>query len=126
MTEDEQPRPRMPGLPIRLEPMAPSRQLFVPTMAPARRAIPRVIVLFLAAVAVGLSWAGLWTGRGYWNPVLFTLLWTGAAVLMYSASARGYPGVGHHLTLGLVSLPLWWWFELVNYRVHNWEYIGRE
>jgi hypothetical protein len=38
-------------------------------------------------------------------------------------SAKGYPGVRRHLGLAVISIPIWWWFELVNTRVANWHYV---
>ena len=57
--------------------------------------------------------------------MLFWGMWTGAALVMYSAGPGGYPGLRRHASLAAVSIPLWWWFELVNSRVGNWEYINK-
>jgi len=38
-------------------------------------------------------------------------------------SAKGHPGARQHLGLAAVSVPVWWWFELVNTRVANWHYV---
>ena len=66
----------------------------------------------------------MWTQETMWNPLFFVGTWMGATLLMY-ALVRGYPGWRAHLLLIVLSVPLWWWFELVNYRVENWEYVGR-
>jgi hypothetical protein len=86
--------------------------------------------MFGARLAAGLlllvpGWIAIWTTTGYLNPIAFALLWTGAALLMWSA-ARDYPGVRRHLALAALSIPLWWYFEVVNGRTANWEYIGRD
>jgi hypothetical protein len=41
---------------------------------------------------------------------------------MWGLSRRGYPGLYRHLGLAALSMPVWWWFELVNIRVRNWQY----
>ena len=84
------------------------------------------LVAGLAAALVGGSWALLWLQTSYWNPLLFTTLWLGATVLMYVVGPRGYPGLKRHTQLAAVSVPLWWWFELVNLRVGNWTYLGAD
>ena len=65
----------------------------------------------------------MWSVTTYWNPLLFTGVWVGAALLMYAAGPDGHPGWRKHLGLALVSVPVWWWFELANDRVDNWEYL---
>lgn len=71
------------------------------------------------------GWVAIWTTTGYLNPLAFTLLWTGAALLMWS-SADNYPGVRRHIMLAAVSIPLWWYFEAINERTANWQYMGRD
>ena len=83
-----------------------------------------------AQVTVGFGllitgWVALWTTTAYLNPLAFLLLWTGAALLMWSA-AEDYPGVRRHLILAVISVPLWWYFEAINDRTGNWEYLGRD
>ena len=73
---------------------------------------------------MGICWALMWTQDTFWNPLFFMGMWTGATLLMYGAGERGYPGLRRHLLLLALSIPLWWWFELVNARVENWEYLG--
>jgi hypothetical protein len=70
----------------------------------------------------GIGWALMWGPVWRLNPLSFTLLWTGAAVTMWALSRDRYPGVRRHLFLAAISVPVWWWFELVNERVQNWEY----
>src|SRR5690606_15999501 len=33
---------------------------------------------------------------------------------------------GSFAVLFLMSAPMWWLFELINWRTRNWEYLGRE
>ncbi len=65
----------------------------------------------------------MWTVDTYWNPLFFVGTWTGATLLMYSLGKAGYPGLRAHFGLLALSIPLWWWFELANERVENWEYV---
>ncbi len=65
----------------------------------------------------------MWSKTTYWNPLFFVGTWVGVTFLMYSLGPSGYPGWRRHVALALVSVPLWWWFELVNARVENWKYI---
>ncbi len=65
----------------------------------------------------------MWGVDTYWDPLFFVGTWTGATLILYSATTSGYPGVRVHLVLAAVSIPVWWWFELVNARVENWEYL---
>lgn len=66
----------------------------------------------------------MWGVVSFFNPIAFAAMWTGAALLMWSASPEGYPGVRRHGALALVSVPLWWWFELVDMRTENWRYVN--
>ncbi len=93
----------------------------MPTGNDGRGRRARTLIAGLASMAAG--WAVLWSVDSVWNPLAFTALWTGAAVVMWGASRSGYPGMRRHAALATVSAPLWWWFELINARVQNWEYI---
>jgi len=77
-----------------------------------------------AASLLGASWALIWTLDTPWNPFFFTCMWLGATLLMYALGADGHPGWRQHTRLIGLSIPLWWWFELVNSRVGNWEYVA--
>ncbi|MSQ40923.1 MAG: hypothetical protein EXR55_04570 [Dehalococcoidia bacterium] len=84
----------------------------------------------LGHLALGLPllvvcWALLWSRQSVWNPLLFTGMWSGAVLVMYAGSWLGYPGIRRHAVLMALSAPIWWWFEVVNLRVGNWEYIGK-
>jgi len=82
--------------------------------------------LTLSLVGVVACWWWLWNVRSYWNPLAFTLLWTCAAVAGRVAAGGAALPVRRHLLLMAVSVPLWWWFELVNAFVQNWHYHGAE
>jgi hypothetical protein len=82
-----------------------------------------------AALSVGLlltagGWAVMWGAVSFFNPLAFTAMWTGAALLMWSGSRAGYPGPRRHAALALLSVPIWWWFELVDARTQNWHYVN--
>jgi hypothetical protein len=87
-------------------------------------------VLGLALVLV--AWPANWFLPGLRTHVLFFPLWLGAILLLdgHLALARGSSPCARSprgfVRLFLVSLPLWWLFELANARLGNWEYVGRE
>jgi hypothetical protein len=61
--------------------------------------------------------------ESYWSPLIFVGAWSSATLVIYSLGADGHPGRRTHLSLCVLSFPLWWWVELVNTRVGNWEYL---
>ncbi|MBN1240079.1 MAG: hypothetical protein JXB36_16365 [Gammaproteobacteria bacterium] len=78
--------------------------------------------LGIGAALTAAGWAVMWGLVTFWNLFGFWALWTGAALLMWEGSRPGYPGVRRHAALAAVSVPLWWWFELVDARTQNWSY----
>jgi len=86
----------------------------------------------LGAMLLVGAWAANWGLSGLRTHLLFFPLWLGYVLLVdgllertrgsspWSRSPRGFVG------LFLVSVPLWWLFELANERLGNWEYVGRE
>ena len=84
----------------------------------------RLWLLAVGLPLLAISWVLLWSQKGFWNPFYFTGVWSGAILLMYAGSWTGYPGLRRHAFLMLLSMPVWWWFELVNSRLGNWEYVG--
>lgn len=97
-------------------------KVFARTQAPAFQS-RRLGALLAGLAMLGAGWGLLWGPEWRWNPLAFTVLWTGAATVMWSASRVGYPGIKRHVVLAALSVPAWWWFELVNARVRNWEYV---
>lgn len=87
---------------------------------------------FVGLALVALSWPANWFLPGLRTHALFFPLWLGAILALdgrvaltqgrslLARSPRGF------LALFVVSLPLWWLFELANERLGNWEYLGRE
>ncbi len=90
---------------------------------PSSRPNTQIRILAPGVLLLGASWALMWTQQTYWNPLFFTGTWLGAALVVYGARPDSYPGVRKHLLLAATSVGVWWWFELVNTRVDNWEYI---
>lgn len=94
---------------------------------PRQRALPAALNgrrwwLLGSGVVLIVCWWALWTLRTYWNPVFFFGLWTGAIVLVRTLAGDEPMPWRRHLTLSALSIPVWWWFELVNESVHNWTY----
>ncbi len=79
-------------------------------------------VLLLGVIMTLVGWGSLWGLAWRLNPLSFALMWSGAAVVMWTLSRRGYPGIMRHTGLAMISIPVWWWFELVNVRVGSWNY----
>ena len=94
---------------------------------PSHQRTPARLPWVLASGAIAAAcWWGLWTARTYWNPLLFTGLWTAATVCLRSATGPPPLPLRRHLAFMALSAPMWWWFELVNEFVHNWRYHGAE
>jgi len=96
------------------------------TMSGGEVGLKRLVPMGVGLPLTGVCWALIWTQDTFWNPLFFMGMWSGATLVMYGLGQRGYPGLRRHLTLLLLSVPLWWWFELANARVGNWEYLGSE
>lgn len=73
---------------------------------------------------MSVSWFLLWALTTFWNPIFFWGTWTGMALVTYDIGYAGHPGYKRHFMLSLTSIPLWWWFEVVNRRIMNWEYVS--
>ena len=89
----------------------------------AKRTAINTHLLLASIPLLAFSWALMWTQDTFWNPLFFLGLWLGATLMMYAIGKDGYPGVRLHSTLMAISVPLWWWFELVNLRTGDWIYI---
>ena len=91
--------------------------------------------LVLAQLAAGLALCGFGWGvslasvepfRGYW----FDLVWTGfilaADAVVWARAGRSLiHGGGWRLAaMFAVSAPFWWAFEVANWRLENWRYVG--
>jgi hypothetical protein len=96
--------------------------------APDRRLVAVQLVAGLAVIAFGwgVSLAEIEPFRGYW----FNLVWTG---FILAADAVVWARAGHSLIHGggwrlvamfALSAPFWWAFEIANWRLENWKYVG--
>src|SRR5918997_1870857 len=96
--------------------------------APDRRLVALQLLAGLAVVAFGwgVSLAGIEPFRGYW----FDLVWTGfilaADAVVWARAGRSLiHGGGWRLAaMFALSAPFWWAFEIANWRLENWRYVG--
>ena len=97
-------------------------------MRPDRRLVALQLVAGLAICGFGwgTSLAGVEPVRGYW----FDFVWAGYilaadAVVWRRAGRSLLHGGGWRLAaLFALSAPLWWAFEIANWRLENWRYVG--
>ena len=94
----------------------------------------RLVVLQLAAglAVLGFGWgtslAGVEPFRGYW----FDFVWSGyilaADAVVWARAGRSLlHGGGWRLAaMFALSAPLWWAFEVANWRLENWKYVGTD
>ncbi len=95
---------------------------------PETRAWHGRIGWLLIAVCWPLNW--LWPGMR--THLLFFPLWLGyilavdAWVLRRTGSSLLTRSPRDFATFFIISLPVWWLFEILNWRTGNWQYLGRE
>jgi hypothetical protein len=97
-------------------------------MRPDRRLVALQLVAGLAVCGLGwgTSLAGIEPVRGYW----FDFVWSGyilaADAVVWARAGRSLlHGGGWRLAaMFALSAPLWWAFEIANWRLENWEYVG--
>lgn len=87
---------------------------------------------WIGAALVAVTWPLNWLVDGLRTHILFFPLWLGYVLLvdgivlrrtgtsMVRRSLRGF------ILNFLASAGVWWLFELINLRVRNWRYLGRE
>lgn len=87
--------------------------------------------LAVALVLIGIFWLLNWQLPGLRTHLLFFPLWFGYSLLvdalvqlrtgtsLLTRNARAYS------MLFAASAPAWWLFEALNYRLQNWQYLGR-
>ncbi len=99
-------------------------------MSARRRGIPGHFWLGLGLVAV--AWPLSWSLTGPRTHVLFFPLWLGYVLVVdaWVARRRGASlltaSPARFAALFAASIPAWWLFELVNRRLGNWVYLGRD
>lgn len=87
---------------------------------------------WIGLALIVIFWPLNWFLEGLRTHVLFFPLWLGYILVvdglvwyrrgtsLLTRSRRAFVG------LFLVSIPVWWLFEVINWRTQNWEYLGRE
>lgn len=95
----------------------------------SRRSAPQ---LWLGLALIAVAWPLNWALDGARTQFLFFPLWCGYALFVdglclrrSKTSALTRSRVGFLLQF-VLSAPGWWLFELINLRLGNWEYLGRE
>ena len=96
--------------------------------APDRRLVALQLAggLALCGFGWGSSLAGIDPVRGYW----YDLVWSGyilaADAVVWARAGRSLLHGGGWRTVGLFALsaPFWWAFEIANWRLENWTYVG--
>ena len=96
--------------------------------APDRRLA--VLQLLVGLAVTGFGWgtslAGTEPFRGYW----FDLVWGGfilaADAVVWSRAGRSllHGGGWRLVAMFALSAPFWWAFEVANWRLENWKYVG--
>jgi hypothetical protein len=95
---------------------------------PDRRlvAVQLGVGLAVCAFGWGVSLAGVEPFRGYW----FDLVWTGfilaADAVVWARAGRSllHGGGWRLVAMFALSAPFWWAFEVANWRLENWRYVG--
>ena len=97
-------------------------------MRPDRRLVALQLAAGLAILGFGwgTSLAGVEPVRGYW----FDFVWAGyilagdAVVWARAGRSLLHGGGWRVVALFALSAPLWWAFEIANWRLENWRYVG--
>jgi hypothetical protein len=97
-------------------------------MRPDRRLVALQLAVGLAILGFGwgTSLAGVEPFRGYW----FDFVWAGyilagdAVVWRRAGRSLLHGGGWRVVALFGLSAPLWWAFEIANWRLGNWKYVG--
>ncbi len=87
---------------------------------------------YLSIIIIIVTWYLNWTLDGLRTHYLFFSLWLGYS-LFVDALVKKIKGNSllsrnwkKYVTLFLISIPVWWFFELLNQHTQNWHYLGRE
>lgn len=87
---------------------------------------------WVGLLLIAIAWPLNWLLEGLRTHLLFFPLWLGYILVvdgivlcrrgtsLLTRNRRAFVG------LFLVSFPVWWLFEIVNWRTQNWAYLGRE
>jgi hypothetical protein len=87
---------------------------------------------WLGLLLVGVFWPLNWFTGGLRTAYFFFPLWLGYILtvdgLVYLSKGSSLLSRNWRAFVGLflVSAPAWWLFEVLNWRLRNWEYLGRD
>jgi hypothetical protein len=87
---------------------------------------------WLGLLLLSVCWPLNWALPGMRTAYLFFPLWLGyiltvdGMVLRRSGTSLLRRSPRDFALLFLASAPMWWLFELINQRTHNWEYLGED
>src|SRR5260370_5429738 len=85
---------------------------------------------WLGLLLLAVCWPLNWLLPGARTAYLFFPLWLGyiltvdALVLLRTGSSLWTRSRKQFAGLFMASAPVWWIFEIINSRTHNWEYLG--
>ena len=92
--------------------------------------VPAPIQGWIGLLLLAVCWPLNWSLAGMRTAYLFFPLWLGyilvidALVLRRTGSSLLVRSPRDFTLLFVASAPVWWFFELINKRTQNWEYIG--
>jgi len=87
---------------------------------------------WIGLLLIAVCWPLNWLLPGLRTHILFFPLWLGyiltvdGLVFLRKGTSLLTRSQARFIGLFLVSAPAWWLFELLNWRVQNWHYLGRE
>lgn len=87
---------------------------------------------WLGIVLVTLFWTLNWRLEGLRTHWGFFPLWLGYSLFVdavnryRTGTSLATRNTAAYIALFFISAPSWWIFEILNSRVHNWEYLGRD
>src|SRR5437667_2520125 len=99
-------------------------------ISPTRRSLLSAPQGAFGVLLLAICWPLNWTLPGMRTAYLFFPLWLGyilmvdALVLRRSGTSLLSRSPRDFALLFLASAPSWWLFEVINWRTHNWEYVG--
>ncbi len=87
---------------------------------------------YVGGIICLISWYFNWSIEGLRTHIFFFPLWFGYC-LFIDALVKTQKGNSllsrswkRYIGLFFISIPVWWFFELINLRTQNWQYVGRE
>lgn len=92
----------------------------------------RPLRAWVGLLMVAICWPLNWTLPGTRTAYLFFPLWLGYILIADALVERKAGGSiwtrsrKDFVLLFVASSPVWWLFEAINWRTHNWEYLGRD